>query len=357
MNARNENVLRMQTGMSVLGAETSVSGTALVIQGPTNPLFAGTTGVLVSCALALFAAVCLLLPPRGATGQTCDDTCSVETLPASVIQTVSDASPFFGNVDPFTAYWDRRCICGPMSSKARRKIRRTRAEIQEERRKLLDEDQPRDRRDRPGVPRETAPREGQGHRCRLRPVQLAIPGFLRRPDPHAVRSGPSARDLHPARARVLRMAVRGYQDRRPAWPRCARRSQRNSSIRSWSLPRADCSGGRTRLCSSSKNSSSRRASGRSSSSRGSTRPTATSGGRPFSSSPHWTRQLCECRRARPRGPRRIVPSRAGLHVATVGLYREEVPGEFTKRKRPRRRIIVDPETNPWIEKIYRLVRR
>ncbi|MDP6557790.1 MAG: recombinase family protein [Pirellulaceae bacterium] len=36
----------------------------------------------------------------------------------------------------------------------------------------------------------------------------------------------------------------------------------------------------------------------------------------------------------------------------LGFTGEEVPGEFTKRKRPRRRIIVDPETAPWIEKIF-----
>ena len=36
----------------------------------------------------------------------------------------------------------------------------------------------------------------------------------------------------------------------------------------------------------------------------------------------------------------------------LGYTGEEVPGEFTKRKLPRRRIIVDPETSPWIEKIF-----
>ena len=37
----------------------------------------------------------------------------------------------------------------------------------------------------------------------------------------------------------------------------------------------------------------------------------------------------------------------------LGYTGEVVPGEFTKRKRPRRKIIVDPETAPWIERIFR----
>ena len=37
---------------------------------------------------------------------------------------------------------------------------------------------------------------------------------------------------------------------------------------------------------------------------------------------------------------------------SLGYTGEEVPGEFTKRKLPRRRIIIDPETALWIEKIF-----
>ena len=37
----------------------------------------------------------------------------------------------------------------------------------------------------------------------------------------------------------------------------------------------------------------------------------------------------------------------------LGYTGEVVPGEFTKRKRPRRRIIIDPETAPWVERIFR----
>ena len=55
-----------------------------------------------------------------------------------MIQSANSGSTIFGNQDPLTVFWDRRPISGPMSSKARRKIRRTRAEIQEERRELLD---------------------------------------------------------------------------------------------------------------------------------------------------------------------------------------------------------------------------
>jgi site-specific DNA recombinase len=36
----------------------------------------------------------------------------------------------------------------------------------------------------------------------------------------------------------------------------------------------------------------------------------------------------------------------------LGYTEKVVPGEFTKRKLPRRRIIIDPETRPWIEKIF-----
>jgi site-specific DNA recombinase len=37
---------------------------------------------------------------------------------------------------------------------------------------------------------------------------------------------------------------------------------------------------------------------------------------------------------------------------SLGYTGEEVPGEFTKRKLPRRRIVVDPEAAKWIEKIF-----
>jgi DNA invertase Pin-like site-specific DNA recombinase/DNA-binding CsgD family transcriptional regulator len=37
----------------------------------------------------------------------------------------------------------------------------------------------------------------------------------------------------------------------------------------------------------------------------------------------------------------------------LGYTGEVVPGEFTKRKRPRRKIIVHPETAPWIERLFR----
>jgi len=37
---------------------------------------------------------------------------------------------------------------------------------------------------------------------------------------------------------------------------------------------------------------------------------------------------------------------------SLGFTGEDVPGEFTKRKRPRQRIIVDTESAAWIEKIY-----
>lgn len=37
----------------------------------------------------------------------------------------------------------------------------------------------------------------------------------------------------------------------------------------------------------------------------------------------------------------------------LGFTGEEIPGEFTKRNLPRRRIIIDPEMAPWIAKIFR----
>jgi hypothetical protein len=36
----------------------------------------------------------------------------------------------------------------------------------------------------------------------------------------------------------------------------------------------------------------------------------------------------------------------------LGYTGEEIPGEYTRQKRPRRRIIIDPETAPWIERIF-----
>ena len=38
---------------------------------------------------------------------------------------------------------------------------------------------------------------------------------------------------------------------------------------------------------------------------------------------------------------------------SLGFTGEDVPGEFTKRNKPRQRIIVDMEAAEWIEKIYR----
>jgi hypothetical protein len=36
----------------------------------------------------------------------------------------------------------------------------------------------------------------------------------------------------------------------------------------------------------------------------------------------------------------------------LGYTGEDVPGEFTKQKRPRRKIVIDPETARWIKRIF-----
>jgi site-specific DNA recombinase len=46
--------------------------------------------------------------------------------------------------------------------------------------------------------------------------------------------------------------------------------------------------------------------------------------------------------------------RGMVHTSlSLGYTGEIVPGEYTKRQRPRRRIVVDPETAPWVVQIFR----
>jgi hypothetical protein len=56
MDAHNNTVLRTKARNSFLVAEMPLSGTALVIQGPTDRLLTGVMAVLIGCVLALFAA-------------------------------------------------------------------------------------------------------------------------------------------------------------------------------------------------------------------------------------------------------------------------------------------------------------
>ena len=37
---------------------------------------------------------------------------------------------------------------------------------------------------------------------------------------------------------------------------------------------------------------------------------------------------------------------------SLGYTGEDVPGQFTRQHRPRQKIIIDPETSPWVQKIY-----
>ncbi|MFH1301242.1 MAG: recombinase family protein [Planctomycetota bacterium] len=37
---------------------------------------------------------------------------------------------------------------------------------------------------------------------------------------------------------------------------------------------------------------------------------------------------------------------------SLGYTGQDVPGQFTKQKRPRQKIVIDPETAPWIKKIF-----
>ena len=196
MNTRNKNLLRMNAGTSFLVAETSFSGTALVIQGPTNRLFAGAMAVLIGCALALFAAICML-PSNVSSGKTVCTAHSAAGMAISVIQPANGGSTNFGNQDPLTVFWDGRCICGVMSSKARRKDPPHASRYPTRAAGIAGQDQSRDRRDRSGVSREVITPRRKGHWQHLREVLVAVPGFHRRSGTHAFRGRVQTGHLHP----------------------------------------------------------------------------------------------------------------------------------------------------------------
>ena len=214
MNADHAKVIRTKTGTSVLVAETSVSGTALVIQSPTNPLFAGVTAVLIGYALALFTAS-RVLPSSVVSGQTGHQDHSVASISASISQPGSDASTFYGNENPLTVYWDRRCIYGPMSSKARRKMRRTRAEIQEERRQLLEKTNREidaiAREFHEKLPREKAEGIGSLYARYSSRFQDSLADQIRT----LFEAAYQLKIFVPREQIYFDMAIRGYQDRRP----------------------------------------------------------------------------------------------------------------------------------------------
>ena len=353
MNTRNKNLLRMNAGTSFLVAETSVSGTALVIQGPTNRLFAGATAVLIGCALALFTAICLL-SSNVSSGKTVCTAHSAAGTAISVIQAANGGSTNFGNQDPLTVFWDGRCICGVMSSKARRKIRRTRADIQRERQELLDKTnreidaivqeyhEKLSRRDAKGI--------GSIYARYSSRFQDSIADQVRTLFEAAFKLG----IFIPREHVYFDMAVRGWKDRRPGLTalrqaikqkafnvflvfttsRLFRRTYkalqfveeelvergiRGVFVKSH-LDTADGDNWRTTF-------------------------------QLFATMDEaMVRMYADHVRAAHEG---LFLRGMVFGSLPLGYTGEVVPGEFTKRKLPRRRIIIDPETGPWIERIFR----
>lgn len=350
MNARNK-VLRMNAGTSVLATETPVSGTVLVIQDRINPIFAGAMATLIGCALALLTTAFLL--PREINEPTCRNVASAAAVPASVVHSASDRGTICNSEDPLTIFWDRRCVYGPLSSKARRKIRRTRAEIQEERRRLLEKTN----RDidtivqefHAKLPRENAKGIGAVYARYSSRFQDSLADQIRTLFEAAYQLG-----IYVAREQVyFDMAVRGYQDRRPglaalrlaidqkqfdtflvfATSRLFRRTYKALQFVEEQLVERGI------------------------------RAIFVKSGIDTADGDKWrtTFQLFAALDeavVRMYGAH-VRAAHEGLFIRRLvctslplGYTGEEVLGEVTKRKRPRRRIIVDLENGPWIEKIY-----
>ena len=256
MNANNS-VLCVNAGNSFLVAEMRASGMALLVQGRNRSYFAGAIALLLGGALAVLAACILAAAVNAHPGM---GTAQTPTMITATDGKHDDPAA----ADPLTIFWDRRSISGPMSSKQRRKIRRTRAEIQEERRKLLEKtNQEIDaivREFHEKLPRDQAKGLGSLYARFSTRFQDSWPiksePFLRRP----TNWGSSSRGS----MCISTWLSRAIKTDGLAWPRCDKRSRRNGSTPSSCSPPTACSGAHTRPCSSSRSKSSRRASGQSS---------------------------------------------------------------------------------------------
>ena len=350
MNANHANVMCMKARASLLVAESPVSGTALVIQSQNNPFFAGTVALLLGSTLALFVACRLAATAKGSP---CGCTVPTQSAVVLMIQAASGDRLNHNPADPLTVFWDRRYIHGPMSSKERRKIRRTRAEIQEERRKLIEKTN----REIDAIvqefheklPREKAEGIGSLYARYSSRFQDSLADQIRT----LFEAAYQLKIFIPREQVYFDMAIRGYQDRRPglaalrkaieekqfntflvfATSRLFRRTYKALQFVEEQLVEKGI------------------------------RAIFVKSGIDTADGDKWrtTFQLFAALDeavVRMYGAH-VRAAHEGLFIRRLvctslplGYTGEEVPGEFTKRKRPRRRIIIDLETKPWIEKIY-----
>ena len=129
-------VAPMKRRVSVHGSAT---GTTILIAGPSISALALGCLVLAGSLLALTGMIligCLFAVPIGAATGDAGSLTVANLSPA--IQSSAQFGSSSAEADVLTIFWDGRRTYGPMSSAARRKIRRTREEIREERRKLLE---------------------------------------------------------------------------------------------------------------------------------------------------------------------------------------------------------------------------
>ncbi len=346
-------VLRQKARTKILAIETPVSGMVLVIQNQINLFMVGVIGMAMVCALALFT-VGYSVASAKIPGTIRGDIASAQAEPAPAMQSApaDGAAPEKG--DPLTVFWDRRRVYGPMSSQARRKIRRTRAEIQEERRQLLEKTN----REidtiaeefHAKLPRSLAKAIGSIYALYSSRFQQSIGDQVRTLFEVALQEG----IFVPREHVYYDLATRGYQDRRPGLSalREALKTKQFSVFLVFATNRLF-----------RKNYKALQFVEEQLVEKG-FRAIFAKSGIDTADGDRWrmTLQLFATLDEAAVGmyADHVRAAHEGLFLRgmvygslPLGYTGEVVPGEFTKRKRPRCKIIIDPETAPWVERIFR----
>lgn len=340
------------TGTTVLVADPFISGVALGRLGLTGLLLALAGMVLIGYLLAVpMEAGAFNAPPGAATGD-------AGLLTVANLSPAIQSSAHFGSssaeADVLTVFWDRRRVYGPMSSQARRKIRRTREEIREERRKLLEKTNAEidaiAAEFHAKLPRSQAKAIGSIYARYSSRFQQSIGDQVRTLFELALQEG----IFIPREHVYYDLATRGYQDRRPGLTalREALKTKQFSVFLVFATNRLFRKNYRAlqfveeQLVEKG------------------FRAIFAKSGIDTADGDRW---------------RMTLQLFATLDEAAVGMYADHVraaheglflrgmvygslplgytgdavPGEFTKRKRPRCKIIIDPETAPWVERIFR----
>lgn len=123
-------------GTTILIANPTISAWALARLGLATLCFAIAGLLLIGYSLAMPAGTGMFYAPPAVAPSRANVAITASQPHETYVSTAPENTSADG--DMLTVYWDGRYVSGPMSSAQRRKIRRTRAEIQEERRKLVE---------------------------------------------------------------------------------------------------------------------------------------------------------------------------------------------------------------------------